>query len=79
MNIDKAYKAYNNDVTFRRAVDLMTTLIEELETTPSELREMAMFACYLHESRKPLLPVYLDKGLCEVDGLKHKESSNDTK
>ncbi len=44
---------YRNDPTFHAAVDGLQRLVLELQLSPSEVREAAMFACYLIECRHP--------------------------
>ena len=44
---------YRNDNAFHVVVDQMQRIILELHLSPSELREAAMFACYLVECRHP--------------------------
>lgn len=50
---------YHNDPAFHAAVDLMQALILDLQLSPSEVREAAMFACYLVELRRPTPPIII--------------------
>lgn len=52
--LDKARLAYHNDPVYRNMVDTMINLIISLDLSPSEIRQAAMFACYLVEERKPI-------------------------
>jgi hypothetical protein len=42
---------YRRDVTFRTLVDTMTHMIIDCQFTPTELREAAMLAAILYETR----------------------------
>lgn len=50
MNIRQAEKKYLNDPYFKQVVDLLVSQVIQLKTSPSELREMAMFAAIRAES-----------------------------
>lgn len=43
---------YLHDNTFRAVVDTLRAVVERLELTPSEVREAAVFACVLSETRR---------------------------
>jgi len=43
---------YRNDPKYHNMVDTLVSLIENYEFTPSEIREISMFACYVHETNK---------------------------
>jgi len=43
---------YNNDVSYRRLVETIESLIHEARFTPSEVRECATLACIHYEQRK---------------------------
>ncbi len=45
---------YRSDPHYHLLVDSMVSAIEQAQFTPSEMREAAVFACYLHESRRPM-------------------------
>lgn len=49
-----AQEKYSNDPYYRTLVDQMVSIIETAQFTPSEMREAATFASYLHEMRSPL-------------------------
>lgn len=44
---------YNHDPHFKNLVSMIESLIHEAKFTPSEVREAAMFACIMYESRFP--------------------------
>lgn len=48
---------YQNDPVFAQMVDVMRCWIEQLKTTPTEVREAAMLAQILYEERKPARPI----------------------
>ena len=60
MDIYKAEEAYRNDPAFHNLIEMLRTFIIKLEFTPSELREAAMFAYYLHEQTKPIEPIVIN-------------------
>jgi hypothetical protein len=47
------YERYERDPHFRTLVDHMTSCIEQLKTTPTEVREAAMLAQIMFEQRNP--------------------------
>ena len=49
--IDKRQK-YLSDNTYRMMIDSMIAMIDQLQLTPSELREMAMLASILYEEKR---------------------------
>ncbi|AKU93350.1 hypothetical protein AKJ09_00082 [Labilithrix luteola] len=50
-----------NDSTFHAVVDTLEKLIHDLQLTPSEVREAAMYACVRVESRRTVpMPVPFD-------------------
>jgi hypothetical protein len=53
MKIDKARDRYLNDPVYHEAVRALQGIVLRLEMTPSELREVATFACILLEERTP--------------------------
>jgi len=50
--MSRADDRYHHDVNYRRLVDMMAHMAEELELHPSELREAAVFACILVAERR---------------------------
>ena len=44
-----AESRYRTDATFRRMVDMLTSVIAKLEMTPAEIREAAIYACIRFE------------------------------
>ena len=52
---------YRNDAAFHAIVDMLRHAIVKLELSPSEVREAAMFAVYLEDSRRVCDPVLLAK------------------
>jgi hypothetical protein len=50
-SLDRLGERYRNDVTFKAMVDLLRSMVERLELTPSEVREAAVFACMMVEER----------------------------
>ena len=44
---------YKNDPYFRTLVDTLVAQIEQMQTTPTEIREAAMFAQFIYETRHP--------------------------
>lgn len=54
INLNECRRAYNNDLTYTNFVNIMYQYIDKLAMTPAEVRQACMFACYLHEIRKPL-------------------------
>ncbi len=48
---------YRHDAMFHATVDMLTKLIEDLNLTPSEVREAAMYAANRVELRRPMLPI----------------------
>jgi hypothetical protein len=57
--LSKQDERYRNDSQYRMFVDHLETLIHQLHFSPSEIREMAMYACLRFEMRRPLI---LQKG-----------------
>jgi len=49
----KIYERYEKDCTFRTLVDLMVSMIEKDQYTPTETREAAMLAQIIFEDRNP--------------------------
>lgn len=52
MNLDKAREAFTHDPQYHTLVELLVQQIETLQMTPSEVREVAMFACIIVEERR---------------------------
>ena len=48
---------YQNDVAYKTFVDMLVDAIIKCQYTPSEIREMSLFACILYERyhTKPLI------------------------
>lgn len=44
---------YHNDPVFHAVVDSMQKILIDLQLTPGELRDAAMYAAYLVEMRRP--------------------------
>ena len=51
--MDRIDDRYRNDPAFHAMVDTMRAVIENMQLTPSEVREAAMYACYQTEMRRP--------------------------
>ncbi len=43
---------YNNDTTFHHVVDVLQMVIDQLQLTPGEVREAAVYACMRVEMRR---------------------------
>lgn len=56
----KSEDRYNNDPAYRTLVDYMVHMIHQLQFTPSELRDAAMFAAIRFEQRNTR-PIYVDR------------------
>lgn len=52
MNFTDLEKRYHNDNAFHIVVDTLQSAIMEMHLSPSEVRDAAMFAAYLVESRR---------------------------
>lgn len=52
MSMDSVQRRYENDINFHAMVDAMEAAIEQLQLTPSEMREAAMYAATRHEQRR---------------------------
>ncbi|MDF2692593.1 MAG: hypothetical protein K0S65_976 [Labilithrix sp.] len=50
---DRLDERYHNDATFHTVVDQLSKLIEDMQLSPSEVREAAMYAVYRSECRRP--------------------------
>lgn len=46
-------RRYQEDATFHHMVSALYGFIDQLQLSPSEIREAAMFAVYLHEMENP--------------------------
>jgi len=44
---------YVSDPSIRRLVDTLVSSIEQLQLTPTEMREVAVLACVIHEEQNP--------------------------
>ena len=55
---------YQTDATFRQLVDMLYSLIDHAEYTPTEIREAAMLAHILYEERR-IRPILID-GLGQI-------------
>lgn len=53
MTIDQATERYRNDPAFHQVVEGLRRTITELQLTPGEIRDAAMFAAYLVELERP--------------------------
>jgi hypothetical protein len=53
--LSKQDERYRNDSQYRMFVDHLEDLILHLHFSPSEIREMAMYACLRFEMRRPLI------------------------
>lgn len=61
---------YKSDPVFRQIADMMLSLIRELRTTPTEIREAAMYAQLRYEMEHPR-PTYFSPELqAEIDRRK---------
>ena len=47
--IEDAKRAYKNDNTFHSMVDVLVSIIHELNLSPDEVRKAAMFAVFMSE------------------------------
>lgn len=54
-----AERRYHEDAAYAALVNALLSHIEEMLLTPTEVREAAMHACFLHEMRHPR-PVIID-------------------
>lgn len=45
----RAEQRYKTDTTYRTMVDLLTSVIAQLQMTPAEVREAAIYACIRFE------------------------------
>jgi hypothetical protein len=61
MNYEKAKEAYLNDPLYKNMVDCLYRMINELQLSPSEIREAAMLACIMFEERKTNPSTILEK------------------
>jgi hypothetical protein len=61
--LDKVRDRYTNDPAFHAFVDMTRAMIERLELSPSEVREAAMFACYMVEATRPIEPIAIGESL----------------
>jgi hypothetical protein len=61
MSYSKAHEAYQHDPFYRQAVDCMMNMIVQLHASPSEVREMATFACILFEETNARPKYIMDK------------------
>jgi len=50
-----AEQRYMHDPSFRALVDLMVEMISNMDFTPSEMRDAAMFACFQHDMKSTRL------------------------
>ena len=55
---------YQTDASFRQLVDMLYSLIDHAEYTPTEIREAAMLAHILYEERR-IRPILID-GLGQI-------------
>jgi hypothetical protein len=46
---------YENDSSYKSCVDMMVSFLYQNQFTPSEMREMATYACMLYEIHNPSL------------------------
>lgn len=54
MNDFKAlHRRYQEDASFHHLVKALYKYIDDLHLPPSEIREAAMFACYMHKMENP--------------------------
>lgn len=53
MALDKMLERYRSDAAFRSVVDIMRHAFASLSLAPSEMREAAMVAVWLEETRNP--------------------------
>jgi len=63
MNLKYADDRYANDPKFHHLVRSLEALIENLEMTPSEIREAAVYACLRVEVRRPPTPIAISPDL----------------
>jgi hypothetical protein len=62
LGLTEAEHLYREDARFHQIVDFMQNMIERLELTPYEMRQAAMFACYLIEMRRKPEPFRVTMG-----------------
>lgn len=68
---------YRTDPQYRTFVDMLISMIEQCQFSPSEIREMAMLACIRHETYYAR-PTYLIDGktVRRIDGWHAKDEFN---
>lgn len=59
------HERYRNDPMIHRLVDVLEVQIEQLNLTPSEIRECATLAAIHYEQRRPPLPMIAPPGVME--------------
>lgn len=55
MTFEEAAKRYRDDAAFNVCVNAMVRAIEELQMSPGEMRQAAVFAEYVYQERNPVL------------------------
>jgi hypothetical protein len=60
--IDKCRERDLNDPTYHALVMCLRQTIVELQLSPSEIREAAMFACYCEETARPSREIPIPDG-----------------
>ena len=58
--LNRAEYAYRNDPRYKAVVELLAREITDLQLTPAEVRELAVFACVLVEHRRPPQTVFTE-------------------
>jgi hypothetical protein len=59
MMYDDSEHRYRNDPEFHSVVDWLSHMAEKYGFTPGELKQMAFYAAYLVEQRRPPAPTHL--------------------
>lgn len=47
------HRRFQDDPSFHYLVKSLYKIIDDLQLSPNEIREAAMFACYMHEMENP--------------------------
>jgi hypothetical protein len=71
MNFDEAARRYRDDPGFHGVVEMLRGVIVNLQLSPGEVRDAAMFAAYLVELYRPSLPFPLQGEIYDALIKKH--------
>ena len=59
MDFEQCKRAYRCDPNFYQIIKSLQRIIKEMNLSPSEVRDAAMFAVYLHELENPApIPIF---------------------